>query len=85
MVRASRDHAKDQEVSRKTGHIGSDGSTPFDRLSRYGAVPGQLGENIVYGNYKEPVEHILSMLIDDGVKSRVHRQNLFNDSFRYMS
>lgn len=85
MLRAARDHALDQEATKGVGHKGSDGSLPIDRLRRYGKVPGQSGENVVYGYYKDAIDHVLTMIIDDGVKSRVHRSNLFNQEFRYMS
>ena len=67
------------------GHKGSDGSLPIDRIERYGKIKGISGENNIYGYYKDPMDHIASMIIDDGVKSRVHRQNLFNEHFRHMS
>ena len=55
------------------GHKGSDGSLPIDRIERYGKIKGISGENNIYGYYKDPMDHIASMIIDDGVKSRVHR------------
>jgi hypothetical protein len=85
MTRAARDHALDQEATKKVGHKGSDGSMPVDRLSRHGKAIGLSGENIVYGFYKDPLDHIVTMIIDDGVKSRVHRHNLFNECFRHMA
>lgn len=31
------------------------------------------------------MDHIATMIIDDGVKSRVHRQNFFNEKYYHMS
>src|SRR5207302_9372509 len=48
MCRAAADHCADQSAGR-TGHRGSDRSSPGDRLSRYGIWRGLWGENIAYG------------------------------------
>eukprot|EP00928_Gymnodinium_smaydae_P034791 TRINITY_DN24583_c0_g2_i2.p1 TRINITY_DN24583_c0_g2~~TRINITY_DN24583_c0_g2_i2.p1 ORF type:complete len:848 (-),score=101.26 TRINITY_DN24583_c0_g2_i2:159-2393(-) len=63
-------------------HIGSDGSTPEERLSFFGEHREQCGENIVLG---VPVaKHIVySMLIDDGAPDRGHRANLMNGDFHF--
>jgi len=41
-----------------TGHSGTDGSKPWDRLKRYGEWGGQVGENIAYG-VNDAQEYIL--------------------------
>lgn len=77
---AARDHVKDIGEKGKTGHRGSDGSSPFDRMNRYGKWGIYAGENIDYGN--DIPRHILfSLIIDDGVPSRGHRNNIFNEKF----
>jgi len=64
-----------------TGHTGSDGSSPFDRMSRYGEWQVTAGENCAYGG-KSGKEHIDQLIIDDGVASRGHRHNIFNEKFK---
>lgn len=80
---AARDHAKDQQKTGATGHIGSDRSTMESRLNRYGKWGISVGENIDYGN-GEAKRIVTSLLIDDGVPSRGHRRNLLSDSFKFV-
>ena len=58
MQRASLDHVNDHGPKNLTGHKGSDGSKPFERLARYGHCPGLSGENLAYGNF-EPIHIVL--------------------------
>ncbi len=81
MSLAARDHVDDQSTTTATGHTGSDGSTPFDRIERYGSWLSTAGENIDYGN-DDARRIVLSLLVDDGVPSRGHRQNILNPQFR---
>jgi uncharacterized protein YkwD len=78
---AAREHALDQSKTGVTGHSGGDGSTMLDRMSRYGNWDFSSGENIDYGN-GDARRIVISLLIDDGVKSRGHRKNLMSGSFR---
>lgn len=78
---AARDHVEDQGETASTGHDGSDGSSPFDRMERYGAWLKTAGENIDYGN-QNARRIVLSLLIDDGVPSRGHRANILNPDFK---
>lgn len=78
---AARDHVKDQGNTGATGHSGSDDSTPRERMNRYGSIRIKSGENISYGFFE--ARHIVIMfIIDDGVKSRSHRKNVYDPAFR---
>ena len=77
---AARDQARDQGKTGAIGHGGADGSTMESRLSRYGEWGGAAGENIDYGN-GDARRIVASMLVDDGVPSRGHRQNLMDARF----
>lgn len=77
---AARDQARDQGKTGAVGHGGSDGSTMESRLSRFGEWGGAAGENIDYGN-GDARRIVASMLVDDGVPSRGHRQNLMDARF----
>ena len=80
---AARDHAEDQAATGAIGHTGSDGSSPAERIGRYGKWGIAAGENIDYGN-GDPRRIVISLLIDDGVPSRGHRSNLLNRGFRFV-
>ena len=81
MSLAARDHVRDQGRSGRTGHRGSDGSRPSERVSRYGKWQEVIGENVSYGrNTGRGV--VIQLIVDDGVPGRGHRKNLFEPDFR---
>ena len=73
--------ADDQAKTGKTGHYGSDGSSPFERMNRYGKVLITAGENCAYGP-KTGKEIVAQLLIDDGVPGRGHRINILKPEFK---
>ena len=83
MCAAARDHAVDLGKSGGTGHDGSDGSSPFDRLNRHGEWLSAAAENIALGDGTAR-DRVVQLLIDDGVASRGHRLNIFNPAFRVL-
>ncbi len=83
MSLGAKDHLRDLSHSGKISHTGSDGSQPWDRISRYGIWKKPVGENISFGPYH--AQHIvIGLIIDDGVPGRGHRKNIFNHLFRTM-
>ncbi len=77
---SARDQAMDQGKSGATGHGGSDLSTPFARMDRYGTWQGTAGENCSYGP-DTAREIVIALIVDDGVTSRGHRANIFSRDF----
>jgi uncharacterized protein YkwD len=82
LVRAARDHATDQARTGSTGHTGSDGSSVTTRVARYGTWLISINENIDYQPMLSGREVIESLLIDDGVRDRGHRRNIFEATSR---
>ncbi|MDR0579139.1 MAG: CAP domain-containing protein [Campylobacteraceae bacterium] len=78
---AAKDHALDQSKTGEVGHDGSDGSTPFDRIKRYGTYL-TAGENIAY-KPNTGREIVIGLLIDDGVLSRGHRDNIMHKEYNH--
>jgi len=81
MCRAAADHCAEQ-IAGQLGHDGTDRSSPGDRISRYGSWSTTWGENISYSQ-KSARGVVLALIIDDGVRSRGHRKNIFNPKFNY--
>lgn len=80
LEKAASDHVVDSNTHCLTGHDGSDGSAPQDRINRYGQWKGSCGENVDYGN-TDAFRIVMHLLIDDGVPNRGHRTNLLNPDF----
>lgn len=81
LSRAAQDHANDTGPKGITGHSGSDGSTPIARVKRYAPGLGYCGENISYGS-SSARDIVLQLIVDDGVPSRGHRENIMRPDFR---
>ena len=81
LTRAAKDHADSQSLTDQTGHTGTDGSDPFTRMRRYDSYSTTAGENVSYGE-KTAREIVVTLLIDDGVKSRGHRKNIMGRDFK---
>jgi uncharacterized protein YkwD len=83
LCRACTQHLGDLQANDFCSHIGTDGSTPEERLARYGEHREQCGENVVFG-MRSPKETVYHMLIDDGSPERGHRANLLNMDFHFI-
>jgi len=62
------------------GHKGPDGSQPWDRMARFGKWIGGAGEDIDYGVH-DARAIVVRLIVDDGVRDRGHRKNIFNSNF----
>ncbi len=80
LSQAAEDHVEDTGASGTVGHTGVDGSTMSGRVERYGDWNSLIGENISYG-HADPREIVIQLIVDDGVASRGHRQNIMQPDF----
>lgn len=76
-----RELVKEQSASGETGHRSSDGSFCEQRSQRFGAWREPIGENLTYGD-DTARERVLTLLIDDGVANRGHRQRILNPAYK---
>lgn len=77
--RAAGDLVTDQRHGR-TGHVGSDGSQPYERVGRHFEWDKVAVENVYYGKGNAR-EIVLDLLVDDGVGNRGHREALLDPRF----
>ncbi len=80
LERAAASHLADLLENPKIGHYGKDGADLGTRLSRFGRRIGPASENITFSD-ETPRQVALTMIIDDGVKSRMHRKNVVNPDY----
>ena len=76
-------HALDMGTSGMVGHTSSDGTTFSERLRKQGKAGGMIAENCDYGN-EEPLDIVMALLIDDGIKSLGHRKNILEPHYQWI-
>ena len=81
LSQSAQDHVSGTGPAGQTGHRGRDGSDPSERATRRLGYQAHCGENISYGR-DSAREHVIALIVDDGVKSRGHRANIFSESYR---
>lgn len=81
--KACQDHIKDIGPKGMTGHEGSDGKNISERIEKYAEWDGEIAENLDFG-FKKAENVLINLLVDDGVKERYQRSNMFYPNFRYM-
>jgi hypothetical protein len=79
--RAAAEHVTDQATGRY-GHRGSDQSDAGARMNRHGMWSTLWGENISYGK-SDARDLVLALIVDDGLRGRKHRKNIFNAAYNY--
>ena len=79
---AAEDHVNDIGKNGLTTHEGSDGTNLTDRIEKYVEWDGACAENIDFG-FVEADNIIINLLIDDGIKERYQRKNLFSSIYKY--
>ena len=78
MSSAAADQARDLSETGTASHEGSDGSSPDERIERYGAWEESCAETIAFAEFASAEDVISLLVIDDGVPDRGHRKALLN-------
>ncbi|HEV7893324.1 MAG TPA: CAP domain-containing protein [Pyrinomonadaceae bacterium] len=81
MCSGARALVTEQSTSGATGHKGADGSFCEQRTERFGAWREPIGENLNYSD-DSARERVFTLLIDDGVANRGHRQRILNPGYK---
>ncbi|RAX54478.1 hypothetical protein CCY99_03780 [Helicobacter sp. 16-1353] len=81
LSKAAQDFAKEQSQTGAMGHNGKDGSTMKSRIESNGKWQKTIGENINYGSANAN-QIVVDLIIDDGVPTRGHRKNIYNDNYK---
>jgi uncharacterized protein YkwD len=76
-------HALDMGKSGTVGHTSSDGTIFSERLREKAKAGGMIAENCDYGN-EEPLDIVMALLIDDGIKSLGHRKNILEPHYTWV-
>lgn len=79
---AAKKHGIDCKNRGFSDHTGSDGSSPFDRISK--ACNGLEGNENLVGGSKNVRTLVIQLLIDSGINSRGHRYNMLNPKWNYV-
>ncbi|MFL5765933.1 MAG: CAP domain-containing protein [Bacteroidia bacterium] len=84
LMSSAKKHGLDMAKRGYTGHTGSDNSSPFDRIKKVlGSSYLDGSENLVGGS--SPRESVITLLIDGGIGSRGHRENIINPNWTHVA
>lgn len=64
-----------------TTSAGSDGSTPHDRIERYGKLEKSWADSCIFGA-QSPLEALERLIVCDGQQQRGFRKAIFNPDFK---
>ena len=81
LSKSARDHVRDQAPRGLMNHKGTDGSMAWDRVSKYGRWETKVSENMTFGPATGR-DVIAALIIDDGIKDRGHRKNIFDPEIK---
>jgi uncharacterized protein YkwD len=82
LYQAALDHAKDIGPKGLYSHESTDGKNASERIDKYCEWETACCENIDLGAHSG-VDVIVSLLVDDGIEKRLHREHLFREEFTH--
>lgn len=81
---AAKKHGDDQRRRGDTDHQGSDGSWPWDRVTRECPNLKDGNENLV-GGPSDIRRAVILLLVDDGIEGRGHRKTMLQADWKYIA
>lgn len=84
LFRAAQKHGADEKSRGISGHEGSDGSWPWDRVLRECPQLRDGNENLV-GGPSDIRRAVMLLLVDDGIEGRGHRRTLLDPNWGYVA
>lgn len=82
VYKAAKKHGEDCKKRGFTDHTGSDGSSPFSRISSF--CKGLEGNENIVGGEKNTRTLVIQLLVDGGISNRGHRYNMLNPNWKYI-
>ena len=81
---AARDRCYDTGPLEELDGLGSDGSTLFDRINRYGDSGWFRGENLSFSENKPDIVNdiVMGLFIDDSTPGHQHRARMWSPNFK---
>ena len=79
---AARKHGEDIRQRGDSGHVGSDGSYPWDRVLRECPTLADGNENLVAGP-STVRDAVIMLLLDEGIPNRGHRRTMMQADWKY--
>jgi len=83
LSRASQEHAEDIGPLGLYTHDSKDGKSASERIERYCEWEVACCENIDLGS-RNGVEVVVSLLVDDGVEKKIHREHIFREELTHI-
>lgn len=85
IYKAARRHGLDMKKNEFSGHTGSDGSHPWERIEDACPSYRDGNENLVAGTRCSPRRGVIMLLIDSGISSRGHRHNMLDPKWEFVN
>lgn len=83
LTEVARIHAQDMGKKDLTSHDSSNGTPFHERVRNHSKAKGMIAENCSYG-YDQALDIVMSLLIDDGIKSLGHRKNILEPNYKWV-
>jgi uncharacterized protein YkwD len=83
LTQAALEQVKDHGPLGTVSHESTNGKTIAERIEKFCEWDTCCAENIDVGSITA-IDAIVTLLVDDGLSSRVHRENLFNPLFKHI-